>query len=71
MDATLKLLDIYTSKTGLLGTVVKGENVSDFYEWQQHLGGYMKESVSRWLQKAPDKKWLTVLLTFNGIVKTV
>lgn len=36
-DATLKPLDIYSSKTGLVGIVVETEKESDFYEWQRQL----------------------------------
>lgn len=57
-----------------MGIVVKTENESDFYEWRQQLGGYVGRMVvlrhagCEWLR---GKKWLTALLTFNGIVETV
>lgn len=38
----LKPLGVYSSKARLAGIVVKIENESDFYEWQQRLGGYVR-----------------------------
>lgn len=39
-----EVLDIYSSKTKLVGIVAKIYCLPDFYEWQQQLGGYMRES---------------------------